>query len=142
MPRKLPEHPVKRRQQVFKRLYQHLEHWKALIEAGEIGHIIVVPDTGEEVYLLDLMIGIDALPPRQREAFELICLQGWTETDATQRMLPHSRWSTPVQQYSDTALARMIRSYDEKQAGTFVYTKYQVKCRVKVISDAELGKDG
>ena len=127
MPRKLPDDPVKRRLQIFKRLYQHLEHWRSLIEAGEMNHIIVIPDTGEEVYLLDMLVGIDALPPRQREAFELIALQGYTETDATKIMLPESRWSTPVQQYADTALERMVRSYDDKQNGTYVYIKYQAK---------------
>lgn len=92
-----------------------------------MGFIITIPDTGEEIYLLDLLVGIDALPPRQREAFELIALGGWTETDATKVMLPNSRWSTPVQQYADTALARMVASYDEKQAGTFVYRRYEDK---------------
>ena len=32
-------------------------------------------------------------------------------------MLPNSRWSTPVQQYADTALARMVAAYDRKQEG-------------------------
>ena len=129
MPRKLPDDPTKRRLQIMKRLYQHLEHWHSLIEAGEMSHIVTIPDTGEEIFLLDMLVGIDALPPRQREAFELICLQGWTETDATKKMLPDSKWSTPVQQYSDTALARMVASYDEKQAGTFVYARYEVKTK-------------
>lgn len=127
--RKLPEDPAKRRVQQFKRLYQHLEHFHSQLEAGnmELPLVVTIPDTGEEVYLDDLMAGIDSLPPRQRQAFELICLQGWTETDATKVMLPDSKWSTPIQQYADTALARMIAAYDAKQAGTWVYTKYEVK---------------
>jgi hypothetical protein len=108
-----------------------MQHWRALIEAGEMGFIITIPETGEEIYLLDLMVGIDSLPPRQREAFELICLQGYTETDATKIMLPNSKWSTPVQQYADSALARMIKAYDDKQAGTWVYVKYEVKRKRK-----------
>lgn len=80
--------------------------------------IITTPD-GEEIYLSDLMVGIDDLPPRQREAFTLICLQGYTETAATKVMLPNSRWSTPVQQYADTALARMVAAYDKCQAGVW-----------------------
>lgn len=127
MVRRLPEDPVKRRLQQFKRLYQHMEHWKVLIETGDMSHIITVPETGEEIYLLDLMVGIDSLPPRQREAFELICLLGYTETDATRKMLPHSRWSTPIQQYADTALARMVAAYDAAQAGTYVKTVYVKK---------------
>jgi hypothetical protein len=123
--RRLPDDPTKRRLQIFKRCFQHLEHFKALIESGEMEMpgIIVVVDTVlgvEEIYLPDLMTGILSLPDRQREAFELICLRGFTEGAATDIMLPESQWSTPIQQYADTALARMVKAYDEKQAGTWV----------------------
>jgi len=140
MPRKLPDDPTKRRLQIMKRLYQHLEHWHSLIEAGEMGHIVTIPDTGEEVFLLDMMVGIDSLPPRQREAFELIALQGYTETDATRIMLPSSKWSTPVQQYADSALARMVEAYDAKQAGTWVYKRYEVKRKTPIREPG--GEDG
>jgi hypothetical protein len=92
--------------------------------------IVVVPETGEEVRLDDLMVGIDSLPPRQREAFELICLQEWTETDATKKMLPDSKWSTPVQQYADTALQRMILAYDNYQETGEYPSPYQDRRRV------------
>lgn len=117
----------------MKRLYQHLQHFYAQVEAGnlELPLIVTIPDTGEEVYIDDLMVGIDSLPPRQREAFELICLQGWTETATRDKMMPLSESSTPVQQYSDTALARMIAAYDAKQAGTFVHTVYAAKTKKK-----------
>lgn len=104
-----------------------MQHWRVLIETGDMCHIIVVPETGEEIYLLDLMVGIESLPPRQREAFELICLLGYTETDATRKMLPHSKWSTPIQQYADTALARMVAAYDAAQVGTYIKTVYVKK---------------
>lgn len=84
----------------------------------ELPGVVVFPD-GEEVYLGDLMIGIETLPPKQRQAFELICLLSYTETAATEIMLPNSKWSTPVQQYSDEGLDKMIRAYDEKQNGTW-----------------------
>jgi Sigma-70, region 4 len=127
----LPEDPGKLRRQIFKRLYTHLEHFKSQVEAGNfpLPLVVTIPKTGEDVYIDDLMVGIDSLPPRQREAFELIALKGWTETDAARKMMPWSEWSTPVQQYCDSALDRMIAKYDEKQAGTFVYTKYEPKVR-------------
>lgn len=62
-------------------------------------------------------MGIDYLPPRQRQAFELICLKGYTETAARDVLLPHSKSSTPVQQSAEAALIRMIAYYDDKQAG-------------------------
>lgn len=79
---------------------------------------IVTPE-GEEIFIYDLMIGIDTLPPRQREAFDLICLQSYTESAATAIMLPESKWSTPIQQYADAALLRMVQAYDAKQAGSW-----------------------
>lgn len=118
MGRKLPEDPTKRRLQIYKRLYQHMPHWYELMCSGDMEDIITTID-GEEVFYYDLLIGLDFLPPRQRQAFELICLQGYTESAATKEMLPNSKWSTPIQQYSDMALARMVAAYDQKQAGTW-----------------------
>lgn len=105
----------KRRAQLFKRVYQNYYHWKSLRETGEIDDVLNVD--GEEIYLGDLMTGIETLPLRQRQAFELICLRGYTESAATAILLPNSRWSTPVQQYSDDGLRKMIAAYDAKQRG-------------------------
>lgn len=115
--RKLPTDPDKRRTQIFKRLYTHLEHFQALLESGEmeLPGIVTIPETGEEVFLGDMMVGIDSLPPRQRQAFEMICCLGYTETNCRDEMMPDSESSTPVQQYSDTALQRMIKAYDAYQ---------------------------
>jgi hypothetical protein len=133
MARRLPEDPVKRRLQWFKRTYQHLEHLKSLLETGgmPMPGIITTPD-GEDIYLSDLMVGIEDLPPRQREAFTLICLQGYTETAATKVMLPNSKWSTPVQQYADTALARMVAAYDKKQGGQWAVLEEPAKLAAKL----------
>lgn len=78
--------------------------------------VMTTPE-GEDIFLGDLMIGIDSLPRRQRQAFELICLKGYTETDARDEMLPNSKSSTPVQQYADSGLIRMVTAYDLKQVG-------------------------
>jgi hypothetical protein len=107
----------KRRIQVFKRVYQNYFHWQSLRETGEVSDTLTVD--GEEIYLGDLMTGIETLPLRQRQAFELICLRGYTESAATAILLPNSRWSTPVQQYSDDGLKKMVAAYDAKQAGTW-----------------------
>lgn len=134
--RKLPcDDLVKRRLQIFKRLYQHLEHFSALMESGEMDFPGIVPIFDEllpveEVYLPDMMIGLPSLPDRQRQAFELICLAGYTERACTDIMFsPESEWTTPVQQYADTALARMVVAYDEKQEGVWVPRVYQKRIR-------------
>lgn len=117
MARQLPEDPHKRRLAIFKRCYQNMPHWREQIMAGAMTDIMVVPDTGEEIVYGDLLVGLDTLPPRQREAFELICMQGYTETAAAKIMLPESRWSTTVQQHVNAALERMVARYDEHQSG-------------------------
>ena len=126
MGRRLPEYDPerdgdyansKRRAQLFKRVYQNYYHWRSLREAGQTNDVLNVD--GEEIYLGDLMTGIETLPLRQRQAFELICLRGYTESAATALLLPNSRWSTPVQQYSDDGLRKMISAYDAKQDGTW-----------------------
>ena len=122
MARKLPDDSVKRRKQYFKRLYQHLHHWRELRQSQGMSDIVVTPEA-EEIYMGDLLIGLDDLPPRQREAFELVCLLGYTETAAKEKMLPNSKSSSPIQEYVDTALTRMIRAYDAKQDGTWVPKK-------------------
>ena len=71
----------KRRIQLFKRVYQNYFHWQSLRETGEVDDVLSVD--GEEIYIGDLMTGIETLPLRQRQAFELICLRGYTESAAT-----------------------------------------------------------
>jgi len=115
--RKLPEAPDKRRLAVFKRIYQHMPHWREQILTGSMDSILTIPETGEEVDFYDLLVGLDDLSPRQREAFELICLQGFTETAAAKVMLPNSKWSTTAQQHLNAALERMVAKYDEHQSG-------------------------
>ncbi|MCZ2111316.1 MAG: hypothetical protein LC118_17395 [Dehalococcoidia bacterium] len=119
-----PYETSKRRLQVFKRIFRGMPEWRSLMETGEVGDVIKTVD-GEDVYYYDLLIGLDSLPRRQKQAFVLICLQSFTESDATAVMLPGSRWTTPVQQYSDMALARMVRAYDEKQNGTWDPRKHK-----------------
>lgn len=117
MARRLPEDAIKRRRQVFKRIYQNMEHWQALREDRGMDSVITDEFTGEDIYLGDLLVGLPYLPRRQREAFKLICLQGYTETAARDELLPNSKSSTPVQQYADSGLISMVAAYDLKQVG-------------------------
>lgn len=145
--RRLPTDPQKRRFQFFKRVYQHLEHFNALIETGEMEMPGIIPIHDEilpfeEIYLPDMMVGILSLPDRQRQAFELICLRGFTERACTDIMFsPESEWTTPVQQYADTALARMVAAYDDKQAGVWVPRVYIKRTRHKVEQPAEPARE-
>lgn len=118
----------KRRLQVFKRIYQNYYLWQSLREAGEVEDVLTIE--GEDYYISDLLVGYDTLPEQQQRAFKLICLEGYTESAATAEILPHSRWSTPVQQYSDDGLKKMVAAYDAKQAGTWDPTAVKKRRRV------------
>lgn len=116
-----PYEASKRRREIFKRIYQQRDHWRALQEDHGMQPFITSPD-GEEIYYGDLMAGLPVLAataPQQLRAFERICLKGYTESAATAEILPNSKWSTPVQQYSDDALRKMIAAYDAVQDGTW-----------------------
>lgn len=114
MPRQLPTDPAKRRVALWKRMYSQYEHWASLVESHQIYYITL---EGEEIYFYDVMVGLDTLPPRQRLAFDLHVLQGYSEQAAAQVMFPGSKWSTPVQQYSNIALQKMIEAHDNYQHG-------------------------
>jgi hypothetical protein len=129
----------KRRIQLFKRVYQNYYHWCSLRQTGSVDDVLAVD--GEEIYLGDLMTGIETLPLRQRQAFELICLQGYTESAATAILLPNSKWSTPVQQYSDDGLKKMVLAYDAKQNGTWDPAVARRKRRRKPCEDTPTGQE-
>ncbi|AON96959.1 hypothetical protein BI081_gp148 [Mycobacterium phage Tonenili] len=113
-----PYKTSKRRRQIMKRIYQYMEEWRAQQEDNGMEPFLTTVD-GEVVYYYDLMVGIDTLPPRQRQAFELICLQSYPESKACEIMLPNSQWSAIVQQYSYDGLIKMIAAYDAVQDGTW-----------------------
>lgn len=108
MPRKLSEDPTKRRLQIFRSIYSNYYVWKELVESQGLVFLEV---EGEDIYFYDLLVGLDDLPPRQRQAFELHVLEGAPEKDAA-RVMGFTKWDTLVGQYSTTALKRMVASYD------------------------------
>ncbi|ACH62170.1 hypothetical protein MYRNA_201 [Mycobacterium phage Myrna] len=116
-----PYDTSKRRREIFKRVYQNMERWRAQQEDYGMSPFMESPD-GETIYYGDLMTGLPVLAataPQQLKAFERICLKEYTESAATAEILPDSKWSTPVQQYSDDALRKMIAAYDAVQDGTW-----------------------
>lgn len=113
-PEDLEKARLKRRRAVFRNIYRNYKAWGALIESEGIERAVVQVE-GEEVHYYDLMAGYDDLPPRQKEAFDLHLILGYSEQQAADIMLPGSKWSTSVQQYSATALERMMEAHDRIQ---------------------------
>lgn len=128
----------KRRLQTFKRIYREYYAWGAARETGEVSDVLTIE--GEDYYYGDLLVGLSTLPDQQRKAFELICLCGHTEEATREIILPDSKWSTPVQQYSDDGLKKMVAAYYAKQAGTWdpaaVLSKQRAK-KPEAVSVAE-----
>lgn len=113
----IPENGPRRRKALFRNVFRNYVVWGQLIEnEGPIRSIITVD--GEDIDYYDLMVGYKELPPRQKQAFTLQLLQGYTEKQASQIMFPESKRATSVQQYSSNALDRMIEAYDRVQTRT------------------------
>ena len=107
MPRKLSTDPEKRRLQIFRRIYANWFEWKALIEQEQL-HFVDVE--GETIYFHDLLVGLDDLPPRQRQAFVIHILNCTPEREASKIM--GTSWVSLVGQYSTAALKKMVAAYD------------------------------
>jgi len=124
MVKKLSSDPVKRRHQIFKRLYSYYYEWGALIEAGETDSFLTTPD-GEVVYRGDLLVGFESLPEKQFLAFHLLCLEGMTESQAAELVSKTGRRPMPVQQHAEAGLRRMVKAYDEQQLGGYISPQRQ-----------------
>lgn len=62
----------------------------------------------------DILEGIDRLPPRQREAVVLTCLENYKEADAA-RIMGFSKWSSQVGMYKRKALKTLCDNVWNKQ---------------------------
>ena len=107
MPRKLSTDPEKRRLQIFRRIYSHFYEWEALVEEQ---HLMFLEVEGETIYFYDLLVGLDKLPPRQKEAFVIHILHCTPEREASKIM--GTSWVSLVGQYSTAALKKMVAAYD------------------------------
>jgi len=109
MPKTLSSDPVKRRNQLFLNIYMNYYHWEAAREDHQITEIWV---EGELISFRDLLVGLDTLPPRQKQAFIIHVLQGKTEVETHKVMEFTSPYTRLVGQYASAALLKMIRAYD------------------------------
>ena len=107
MPRKLSADPEKRRLQIFRRIYSHFYEWEALVEEQ---HLMFLEVEGETIYFYDLLVGLDKLPPRQKEAFVIHILHCTPEREASEIM--NTNFVSLVGQYSTAALKKMVAAYD------------------------------
>ncbi|WP_267716684.1 hypothetical protein [Streptomyces sp. CoH17] len=95
----------------FEKVLRGYQTWQAAVEDHNIDTIRV----GDEEYCFyDILDGIKTLPPRQRQAFDLIVIEGKKEVQAAREM-GFQRWSTPVQQYKNIAVKKLW-NFQQQQA--------------------------
>lgn len=85
-----------------------LRHYNEIYEQYKYSGLeeITLPD-GDVMNVHDMLEGIKSLPKRQREAVELMCIQGLKEVEASEIMLPGSKWSSPVGAYKRAGLKKL-----------------------------------
>ena len=85
--------------------------FKALLEDEGIDEIDL--DNGVTINFHDLLKGLDELPPKQRQAIDLICIQGYREVEAA-KIMQYESWSSPVGSLSVLVLRLCADKYWNK----------------------------
>lgn len=98
---------------VLERVLRHLPEWQELYEQEGIEELTY---GGVTVNIHDILDGLGELPPRQKEAIELLCLRNMRECDAAAVMLPGSTWASPVGGYKRTGLRKLAQRFNETEA--------------------------
>lgn len=100
------------RRKTLERILKNYATWRALYETeGEA--VSVISAHGDEWHIFDVLDGLDELPPRQLEAIVLTCLEGRSELEAA-KIMGFKKWSTPVQQYRNLGLNKLLAMHDKK----------------------------
>jgi hypothetical protein len=91
--------------QILERLLKHYHEYQAYVEATGLSELTL--DNGFVVNFFDLLQGIDELPPNQKLAIELICLEGRREVDAA--FIMGAKYSGKIGHYKRTGLDALCR---------------------------------
>ena len=100
-------HRTKLLQQLLKNYYQ----WKAYVEDFGLTYITI---EGEEWCFYDILDGLETLPPRQKEAVILMCIEDHKEWDTAKEM-GFTKWSTPVQVYRNIGLKKLLAFHEDQE---------------------------
>lgn len=93
------------KRKLIERILKNWQSWGALVQSQGLFTIVV---EGEEYHYYDMLKGLSALPPRQREAVWLMCVQDLSEIATAKRMGFENTVVTPVQQYKSYGLSRLV----------------------------------
>jgi hypothetical protein len=93
--------------QLLQNILKNFWEFRELYEQHGIEEIVVV---GVTVNIHDVLQGISDLPPRQKEAVILMCLENRKEEEVA-RMMGFTRWSSQVGLYKRLGLTRICRKF-------------------------------
>ena len=94
---------------ILERVLRYYPQWRAAYEAHGVE---TVAHLGNEYHVLDILAGIDTLPPRQRQALTLTCLAGYTHEEAADLMGLPGRTST-IEQHKNAALDKLLALHEK-----------------------------
>ena len=93
--------------QILERLLNNYWEWYEVYRAS--GNPELQLDNGVTVNISDILKGIDRLPPRQKQAVVLSCLENRKEVEVA-RIMGFTKWSSQVGMYKRKALKTLCET--------------------------------
>ncbi len=110
----MPEDPdVRRRRKMLERILKQWQNWGSLVQSQ---NLVTITVEGEEYHYFDMLKGLAALPPRQRQAVWYMCVEDKSEAEVATLMGFKNTNCTPVQQYKSFGLTRFLEYLDASPA--------------------------
>lgn len=99
----------KAKRKLYSKVLKTYQLWTSLRESSGVETIEIVHEGIQyEFHYMDILKGLSVLPPRQREAVWLMCVEDMPEAEVADIMGFDSTRATPIQQYKNFGLARFI----------------------------------
>jgi len=93
--------------QLLERILNNYFEWKAVYK--QTGNPDLELLNGITVNIYDILDGIDKLPPRQKQAVVLTCLENRKESEVA-KIMGFAKWSSPVGMYKRRALRTLCET--------------------------------
>ena len=102
--------PGKMTWQILERLLNNYWEWKEIYRTT--GNPELVLNNGVTVNIHDILDGIEKLPPRQKQAVVLSCLENRKEVEVA-RIMGFTNWSSQVGRYKRKALSQVCNKINK-----------------------------
>lgn len=102
--------PGKMTWQILERLLNNYWEWKEIYRTS--GNPELLLNNGVTVNIHDILDGIEKLPPRQKQAVVLSCLENRKEVEVA-RIMGFTKWSSQVGMYKRKALSQVCNKINK-----------------------------